>query len=161
MQITSVAEAVEVAIANRLESLYEGKTHPVFGNPFKIPMSTLYGIDLTSSGEVIDVTQLDANPDVYALLSTPASTVNSTNKTGYTTWALVTTGWAAPLNSDGIPDGAPSEHPRRRRVRLVVTANMDGVASVLRFEESPLETIVDPGQATGSLNDAVMEFVSL
>ena len=160
MEITSVAAAVETAIANRLELLYEGKTHPVFGNPFKIPMCTLYGVNVTSSGELVDVEQLDAKPDVYDLLSTPASLRNQDKNTNYTTWALVTTGWAAPLPEDGNIEGAPSDHPNRRRVRLVITANMDGVASVLRFEESPHDTILDPGQATGSLNNAVMKFVS-
>lgn len=160
MEITSVATAVETAIADRLELLYEGKTHPVFGNPFKLPMCTLYGVNITSTGQLVDVEQLDAKPDVYDLLSTPASLRNQDNHTSYTTWALVTTGWAAPLPADGNIDGAPSDHPERRRVRLVITANMDGVASVVRFEESPLDTMVDPGQATGSLNDAVMKFVS-
>ncbi len=32
---------------------------------------------------------------------------------------IITTGWASPLNADGDVDGAPSQHPLRRRVRLV------------------------------------------
>lgn len=160
MAITSVAEAVESAIAEKLKLVYEGKTHPVFGNPFSLPSCSLYGVRTNSDGGLVDVEHVGSSKDVYDLLSTPASLRNQDNHTNYTTWALVTTGWAAPLAADGNIEGAPSEHPGRRRVRLVVTANLDGVASVVRFEESPLETIVDPGQATGSLNDAVLSFVS-
>jgi hypothetical protein len=72
--------------------------------------------------------------------------------------AIVTTGWAAPLNADGSVDGPPSQHEQRRRVRLVVVVADNGVASVLRFEDEPDEVVTDPGSATGSLAEAINRF---
>ena len=67
-----------------------------------------------------------------------------------------TCGWAAPRNDDGTDDDIrPSEHPERRRVRLLVCANGTETASVIRFTDDWTNPIFDEGQATGSLADAV------
>jgi hypothetical protein len=72
--------------------------------------------------------------------------------------AIVTTGWAAPLDEDGNVNGAPSQHAQRRRVRLTVLVANSGVASVLRFADEPEEVVTDPGSATGSLAEAINRF---
>lgn len=69
--------------------------------------------------------------------------------------ALVTCGWASPITDDDDEEVAPSQHPKRRRVRLFVLASRQGVASVLRFSDEPDSIVTDEGQATGSLADAV------
>lgn len=71
-------------------------------------------------------------------------------------FAIVTTGWAAPISDESDePETAPSRHPERRRVRLTIVASPKGVASVLRFQDAPDDTVIDEGAARGSLNDAV------
>jgi hypothetical protein len=74
----------------------------------------------------------------------------------YNYLSLVTTGWAAPLKN-GEVDGAPSEHPERRRVSLVILADVDNksiLGSVLQFEGEEEEKVYDYNTATGTLADA-------
>jgi hypothetical protein len=82
---------------------------------------------------------------------------------------VLTCGWAAPIDrsdkndhhDDGDHDDVddkklpPSQHPQRRRVRLVVVVGDQGVGSVLRFADTPKEIVTDAGSARGSLADAV------
>jgi hypothetical protein len=91
------------------------------------------------------------NPDVYELLSDDY-TIRMVE--GYDFFAILTCGWAAPLSDDDYV--VPSKSKNRRRVRLMVGADYNGVASVLRFEDTPDEIVCDAGQAQGSLADAVM-----
>jgi hypothetical protein len=73
--------------------------------------------------------------------------------------AVITCGWASPIarGDDDDEQVAPSQHPERRRVRLMIFANKDGFASVMRFSDTPDETITDDGQARGALADAIMD----
>jgi hypothetical protein len=73
--------------------------------------------------------------------------------------AVLTCGWASPIvrGDDDDEQVAPSQHPERRRVRLMIFANKDGFASVMRFSDTPDETITDDGQARGALADAIMD----
>ena len=73
--------------------------------------------------------------------------------------ALVTCGWASPIAQGESDDEqvAPSQHPERRRVRLMVFAGKDGWASVMRFSDTPDETITDDGNARGALAEAIMD----
>lgn len=124
--------------------------------PFLVPNAQLYGVSV-SNDATISLTILAEEPDVYELLTYPASNYNAK----FSAFAVLTSGWAAPIQEDGSMDGAPSEHPERRRVRLAVVANADlGVASVLRFADEPTEPVTDPGSATGSLANAVSRFVA-
>jgi hypothetical protein len=68
-----------------------------------------------------------------------------------------TNGWASPIADDGDEyEGVrPSEHPQRRRVRLLVVAKAGETASVIRFTDDWENPIFDEGQARGSLADAV------
>ena len=81
---------------------------------------------------------------------------------------VLTCGWAAPIDrshdrdddhGDDVDDAnekiPPSQHPQRRRVRLVVVVGDHGVGSVLRFADTPKEIVTDAGSARGSLADAV------
>lgn len=94
------------------------------------------------------------NADVYDLLKSSETLKIVKNNEFFT---ILTCGWAAPISD--VDDCAPSESPNRRRVRLVVGANISGVASVLRFQDKPNETIVDEGAARGTLADAVQKLV--
>lgn len=147
-----------VQIAEQVES----KLHDLLGetahnhDPYQLSGARLYGVSFGDKGEpVIDF--ISEHADVYDLLSDQQNAVVAS---GFTYSLVVTTGWAAPLNADGEVEGAPSAHPERRRVRLAVVANYESVASVLRFADAPTDPITDPGQATGSLADAIREFVA-
>jgi hypothetical protein len=71
--------------------------------------------------------------------------------------AIVTTGWGAPLGADGEPEGAPSQHPERVRLSLVVVVLPSSLlASRITFDmrEGRLP-VDDEGMATGALAGAV------
>jgi len=69
--------------------------------------------------------------------------------------AVLTSGWASP--ADSIKDCPPSQHPDRRRVRLICLTDESGMASVIRFSDDIDNPIVDAGTATGSLADALQQ----
>ena len=70
--------------------------------------------------------------------------------------AVVTTGWAAPLNANGEVEGAPSEHPEKRKVRLTAYVSCEGMVSSVSFEGED-EPVYDEGQAHGSLAEALFD----
>lgn len=95
--------------------------------------------------------------DIYMLLDDLNNDKILAN-TNFDYFAVITHGWAAPLNSDGEIEGAPSQHPEKRRVRLIVNVdlkNNNTVGSTLQFSDDPDNLIFDHGNATGSLADAV------
>lgn len=149
MDTIQVAEQVESKLHNLLGELPHG-------NPYELSGARLYGVSFGDTGEV-SLDFISEHGDVYDLLDNGNNAVVAS---GFTYTLVVTTGWAAPLNADGEVEGAPSAHPNRRRVRLAVVANRESVASVLRFQDAPDEPITDPGEATGSLADAIKQFVS-
>ncbi|MFM2047037.1 MAG: hypothetical protein RL383_1114 [Actinomycetota bacterium] len=132
----------------------EERLHGVIDS-FALPGARLYGVN-TSDTILADPAPclLAQHPDVYTLLAEPGSALARS----FAAAALVTTGWAAPLDENGQVSCAPSEHEGRRRVRLTVLVTDAGVASVLRFADDPDEVITDPGSATGSLADAIQRF---
>lgn len=119
------------------ESLIQGVSH-------KFPSAILFGV--TENGETFE---LGRHPDVYVLLD------REYPNTGLSGIGVQTCGWAAPLNENGEAVGAPSDHPERRRVALVTVVTMDGMASALSFEDDPENPVMDMGEATGSLADAI------
>jgi hypothetical protein len=95
-------------------------------------------------------------PDVYAALGEAAAKTPADANA----LAIITCGWAAPTDDD---DGtsvevAPSLHPKRQRVCLVVTTHLDTgeTVSALRFANKR-GTVIDYGQASGTLADAVAQ----
>lgn len=122
---------------------------------FELAGARLYGVNTGDGIESHPVPcYLAQHPDVYELLQAPSSALARM----FHAAAIVTTGWAAPLDADGRVQGAPSEHAMRRRVRLTVLVANSGVASVLRFADEPDNVVTDPGSATGSLAEAISRF---
>lgn len=139
-----------MAMAVHTESVLHGMI-----DSFELPGARLYGINTGDAVESAPAPCLLAqHPDVYALLESPTSGLARM----FDAAAIVTTGWAAPLDENGEVQGAPSEHAQRRRVRLVVLVANSGVASVLRFADEPHDVVTDPGSATGSLAEAIERF---
>jgi hypothetical protein len=142
-------EIMEVAVATE-ELLHKVLTATTV-NPFELDGARVYGVE---NGETF---LIGTHPDIYDLLADEDCRHEAKS---YSHVAVVTSGWAAPLNEQGEVEGAPSQHPMRRRVRLVVCANTEDVSSVLRFSDEPENVITDPGKATGSLADAIQQFVA-
>lgn len=137
--ILETAELAERLVADEL------------GQTFSIEKSRLYSLIKGEQGYTL--TLASEHSDVYNLLENTDSK-DIARVSDFV--VVVTCGWAAPL--DGSPeysDFPPSWHPERRRVRLVVTASRDGMASVLRFQDEPDDTITDEGDARGTLAEAV------
>ena len=147
-------ETVEIAveIEKEIHSLLSKGDEPT---PFVMEGAHLYGVDYTPEGAP-KLMFIESHADVYDLLSNDYNALIASN---YAWTLVVTTGWAAPLGADGKVDKAPSQHEQRRRVRLACIANRQSVASVLRFADEPDDVITDEGNASGSLADAIQQFV--
>ena len=135
---------------------FEEKVQSVTG--FDLKQAQLIGIELSASSEnspTIASQPLDASGDVYELLDT-TMVADAVKAYGYA--AVITCGWAAPLaDDDENTEVAPSKHPKRRRVRLVLVTDGISITSVLRFSDTQDETMTDEGQAVGSLADALLQ----
>ena len=125
---------------------------------FDLKRARLYGISVVDpqgiEGNVdgsLRISFLAEHGDVYELLESSGSSIARM----FDAAAVLTCGWAAPVDDESEDDLPPSAHPRRRRVRLVVVVGDAGVGSVLRFADTPAEIVTDPGNAKGSLADAV------
>jgi hypothetical protein len=96
---------------------------------------------------VYDIIRERTGGDIYDLIE---ATVAEDSVNYY---AVITAGWAAP--TDSLDGSVPSKHPERRRVQLLCVVGRDGSAgSALKFGDEK-ELIIDEGQATGSLADAL------
>jgi len=136
---------------------------------FDLPRARLYGVSIVNANGVashedgaLRISFLAEHGDVYELLDAPSSAIARM----FDAAVVLTCGWAAPIarqdhgDHDVLDDASddtvpPSQHPQRRRVRLVVVVCDDGVASVLRFADTPDDIVTDAGSARGSLADAV------
>ena len=123
-----------------------------FGSIFSIETAHLYSLNETEEG--VKFTFAHQHPDVYDLLDSEFSK-QVAQVSDYI--VVVTCGWASPITEEGDEEIAPSQHPKRRRVRLVVTASREGMASVLRFQDEPNDTVTDEGEARGTLAEAVQQ----
>lgn len=162
-------EPSPLAIATCVEASLHGSL-----DGFSLRRARLYGVTVADPEGVrrgadgaLRISFLAEHADVYELLDAPGSAIARM----FDAAVVLTCGWAAPVDGrprggapddrDGIDDGAaaddvpPSEHPDRRRVRLVVAISDDGVASVLRFADAPDRVVTDAGAARGSLADAI------
>ena len=148
-----------------LAAMVEDRIHESLLNSptaFHLDSARLYGVNIGphAGTDELMLSFILENGDIYDLLDTPESACARL----FDAAALVTCGWAAPLpashddESDDTTLTAPSEHPERRRVRLVVVVSDSGVGSVLRFEDDDEHPILDAGAARGPLADAVNSF---
>lgn len=137
----------KLEIAKRAEKVLNDEV----GYGYNEKRARLYAV-VTSPRGIITLAPHTSNGDVYELLSDRESV---TALAQYDTVLVVTCGWAAPIENKDDTEIAPSVHPKRRRVRLACVLNDDGVTSVLRFSDTPDETITDEGLARGSLAEAL------
>ena len=117
-----------------------------------------YGISWSDEKESLECQVISSNADIYDLIDDLS---DFSNASSFDYLSIITWGWAAPLDSDGNIDGAPSKHPQKRRVKLIISgSNIEKglIGSVINFSDDPDEPIYNYGDATGSLNDAFIEF---
>lgn len=131
----------------------EKKLHEDNRYPFDSGRAALFSVKIVN-GEVKDVIREMEAGDIYQMLE--SSTARKVMKDSKTVM-VATCGWAAPIDDDDDDMVAPSQHPRRRRVRLMSLVDSKGVASVLRFKDEPDNIIEDDGVAHGSLAEALLE----
>ena len=141
-----------------LAALVEARIHESLGGDefaFDLSKARLYGINFR--GDDLQLSFVLEHGDIYQLLEVPESACARM----FDAAAMVTCGWAAPIaEGHDEPDAAPSRHPERRRVRLVIVVGDSGVASVLRFRDDAETPILDAGEARGPLAEAVAGFWS-
>ena len=119
-------------------------------DPFGVTKASLWLLDDNNK-----IKSVKENSDVYDLLN-DFDTLESIKHCA--SFTILTAGWAAPL-SQTDDDTPPSQHPEKRRVRLIVHATEFGVASVMRFKDDASEIVTDDGKARGSLAEAVMDLM--
>lgn len=139
-----------------LAALVEARIHDSLGGDdtaFDLSKARLYGVNFR--GDDLQLSFVLEHGDIYQLLEVPESACARM----FDAAAMVTCGWAAPISHDASEE-APSAHPERRRVRLVVVVGDAGVASVLRFRDDAEAPILDAGEARGPLAEAIAGFWS-
>ena len=114
---------------------------------YQLPGAQLWGIEKDSTFSLID-----EHPDVYDLLDKQLYDLSN-----YIGIIVHTTGWAAPLNSDGSIGDSPSQHTQRQRIVLAAAVTHQSAGSALAFANNK-EIIIDPGSASGSLAEALQRF---
>ena len=136
------------------------KTLELINDALKFDMNqnsaVAYGMHMV--GDSLKCEVISRSPDVYDLIS---SLCDYENVKSFEYLSIITWGWAAPLGENGEVDGAPSKHPEKRRVKLIISgshAEKGLIGSVINFDDSPDEPVFDYGDATGSLASAFTEF---
>lgn len=129
---------------------------------FDTKNASVYGI-LINDDMSIQYEKVQSGPDIYDLLNDSPEVFSQVNN--YDIMTFATCGWAAPIDKDNNDDEddilPPSQHPDKRRVRLLVSANTNSqIGSAICFKDSPDEPVYDYGNATGQLADSIMELMN-
>ena len=123
-----------------------GNGHP---DPYDLGRAHLYAVSPFGDPRLVLQTV-----DVYAGVAAIPCMHDAIGDSPYL--ALETCGWAAPIHDDDI---APSVHPHRRRVRLLIVVNRQGdAASTVGFKDDPdkpLTTMEGRGLLSDSLADSI------
>ena len=145
----------------QFESIIE-KINNQVNYEFDSKFAVVYGVTIDNDLS-ITMEKIDANGDVYDLIDIDNTTLMD-QVNNYDLITLATCGWAAPITSDDDEDNdtAPSQHPQKRRVRLVTSANINGQSgSTILFQDDIENPVYDYGNAKGSLADAITHVLSV
>jgi hypothetical protein len=112
-------------------------------NPWYLEAASLWRVVTMPERRTLGVEMLVSGRDIYGLLDfTPDHHLGDR-------YAVITTGWAAPIDESG----PPSQSRLRRRCRLLLVAGYAGIDSLLRMGDDPDKAITDEGH--GALREAV------
>jgi len=140
-------QEIDQAIASKVESDTD--------TPFDIGNAMLFAVDYVR-GEVPAIRKIAEHADVYEMLDDTFNAVLLFDS-GYNGFAIVTCGWAAPIvKGEDADEIAPSQHPERRRVRLMTMCHNGKMGSSIRFTDEEAVTY-DEGNAMGSLASAMQD----
>lgn len=105
--------------------------------------------------------EIATGDDLYDLLDDFADGITGAPD-DFAALGLLTFGWAAPIEEgETEPSTAPSEHDKRRRVRLVAVVDRAArMASEIHFYDTG-ESTVDEGDARGPLAEKMHEAMTL
>lgn len=128
------------------------------GDSFEQSPAVLFAVDYVR-GEVPVVKQIAEEQDVYEMLDDTFNAI-LLNETGYSGFAISTVGWASPINNNEDDEIAPSQHPERKRVRLMTLCNRGQMGSSIRFKGEQ-DVTYDQGNAKGSLASAMRDMYDI
>jgi hypothetical protein len=120
----------------------------------------IFGINIKDDS--YEAEEITTHGDIYEMLdSDDIDLLVEASKYDYLT--VGTCGWAAPIdnNNDEDNDLPPSQHPAKRRVKLLCTSNTNQIGNTISFQDQKehLNPVVDLGNAKGSLAIAFNAFV--
>lgn len=133
--------------------------HDAVDSNFNMGKAIAYGV-MVNNNLTVQMEQIASDNDIYDMLYDNAALVAQVKNYDFIT--IATTGWAAPITEDNDEnnDLAPSQHPKRRRVRLLVSANSHlQFASSISFSNDIENPVYDYGDAKGALAEAVAELI--
>ena len=133
--------------------------HDAVDIDFDMGQAIAYGV-MVNNNLTVQIEQIASDGDIYDMLYDNAALVAQVKNYDFIT--IATTGWAAPITEDDGTDNeiAPSKHPKRRRVRLLVSANTHlQFASSISFSDDLENPVYDYGDARGALAEAVKELM--
>lgn len=128
------------------------------GDSFEQSLAILFAVDYVR-GEVPVIKQISEDTDVYEMLDDTFNAI-LLHETGYSGFAISTTGWASPITSEEDEEIAPSQHPQRKRVRLMTLCNRGQMGSSIRFKGEQ-DVTYDQGNAKGSLASAMRDMYDI
>ena len=135
---------------NALVEMAEAVFRQGSNNDFNKKKAKVFAIELGGS-----VRTLILSGDVYEALENATDLLETDVAIG-----VETCGWAAPRtgSDDDDDDLPPSQHPDRRRVRLIsIVSRKFEMASAMGFQDTPDEVITDEGSAQGSLAEGIKD----
>ena len=140
-----------------IDQFVNQKVESISKESFDLPKSFLFAVDYVH-GEVPAIRKIAENRDVYDMLDDMMNAI-LVWESGYNGFAIVTTGWAAPIDkyNDDNNDVAPSQHPERRRCRVMTMMHNSKMGSSLRFIGDKTVTY-DEGNAMGTLASGMRDF---
>jgi hypothetical protein len=98
---------------------------------------------------------ISASGDLYEALGVPGTVAALSQGQNL---VCATEGWGAPVGADDL-DVAPSEHPERVRVKLLVMFSIGNFSSLMRAEGHPEPVITSSDEAGGDLKDCISHYV--
>jgi hypothetical protein len=138
------------------EMWHELATH--HDDPYETKKARIFAISAEGFSRV-----LVTSGDVYDALDLAGGKTLNADEIGI---GVETCGWAAPIQDEDDKKAKrenklqPSQHPQRRRCRLITLVNKDLEAgSALGFSDED-EIITDEGKAKGSLADALITAIT-
>lgn len=129
------------------------------GIDFNKGKAIAYGV-LVNDDLNVQIEQIGSNGDIYDMLNNNPALATQVKNYDFIT--IETCGWAAPIRDDNDEDNdtPPSQHPERRRVRLLVSANTSlQFGSSITFNDDLENPVYDYGDARGALAEAIEDFI--